>query len=294
MKLGLVTVLYKSDDVLPDFFRSIYVQTFKNYKLYLIDNSPSIKTKNIIANLQSTYSLTAIEHIENEHNVGVAAANNIGIKKAIEDKCADQIILNNDIVFNNPNLFDALIQLANKTNHGIIAPKIFFYNSKKIWYAGSSFTKWNVNVKHRGEFEEDTNKYLSGVTPYAPTCFVYVKKEVFEKVGLMDERYFVYVDDVDFMYRVVKHGFSIWYENNLSLEHKISQSTGGKFSDFSLYYTVRNRIFFARKFYNSPKVFIAAIYIIVSLTYHTIFTGKRLSALHKIFKAVKAGYQIPC
>jgi GT2 family glycosyltransferase len=110
----------------------------------------------------------------------------------------------------------------------------------------------------------------------------------------MDERYFVYVDDVDFMYRVVKHGFSIWYENNLSLEHKISQSTGGKFSDFSLYYTVRNRIFFARKFYNSPKVFIAAIYIIVSLTYHTIFTGKRLSALHKIFKAVKAGYQIPC
>lgn len=294
MRLGLITVLYKSDDVLPDFFKSIYVQTYKNYKLYLIDNSPSLKTKNIIANLQSTYPLTAIEHIENEHNVGVAAANNIGIKKAIEDKCADQIILNNDIVFNNPNLFEALIQLANKTNHAIIAPKIFFHNSKKIWYAGSSFTKWNVNVKHRGEFEEDTNKYLSGVTPYAPTCFVYVKEEIFEKVGLMDERYFVYVDDVDFMYRVVKHGFSIWYENNLSLEHKISQSTGGKFSDFSLYYTVRNRIFFARKFYNLPKVFIATIYVIVSLTYHTIFTGKRLSALPKIFKAVKAGYQIPC
>lgn len=40
-KIGLVTVLYKCDEVLPDFFKSISIQTHKDYILYLIDNSAS-------------------------------------------------------------------------------------------------------------------------------------------------------------------------------------------------------------------------------------------------------------
>lgn len=293
MKLGLVTVLFKSNDVLPDFFRSISLQAYKNYKLYLIDNSPSEKTKELIANLNEKYKLSEIEYIENSFNIGVAAANNIGIKKAISDGCEDQIILNNDILFLNPNLFDKLIYIAQTNKQAIIAPKIFFYNSNKLWFAGSSFIKWSVNVKHRGEFKVDNNQYTSGITQYAPTCFVYVKKEVFGKVGLMDERYFVYVDDLDFMYRVVNYGYTIWYENDLSLEHKISQSTGGKFSDFSLFYTIRNRVFFARKFYNPMEVVIVALYVFASLTYHIIFTARRLSAIPIVFKAIKAGYALP-
>lgn len=294
MKLGLVTVLFKSEDVLPDFFKSISLQKYKNYKLYLIDNSPSTKTRELIANLNDKYKLSEVEHIENSINIGVAAANNIGIKKAIYDGCGDQIILNNDILFLDINLFDKLINLAQTNQHAIIAPKIFFYSSNKLWFAGSSFIKWSVNVKHRGEFKEDNSQYTSGITQYAPTCFVYVKKEVFEKVGLMDERYFVYVDDLDFMYRVVNYGYTIWFENNLSLEHKISQSTGGKFSDFSLFYTIRNRVFFARKFYNSIQVLIVALYVFVSLTYHIIFTARRFSAIPKVFQAIKAGYDLPC
>lgn len=294
MKLALVSVLYQSDAVLPDFFKSIALQEHQNYVLYLVDNSPSSNTKNIIAELQNKYKLTAIQHIECSTNIGVAAANNIGIKKAIADGCQDQIILNNDIVFENTNLFSSLIKIATTTTHSVIAPKIHFYNSNKLWYAGSSFIKWNVNIKHHGEFEEDTNQYQSEVTQYAPTCFVYVKKEVFETVGIMDERYFVYVDDLDFMYRVTQNGFSIWYENNLSIQHKISQSTGGKFSNFSLFYNIRNRIFFARKFYHPLQTLVVAFYTWLSLSYHVIVTAKKPLALIKVINAIKAGYKMPC
>jgi hypothetical protein len=280
--------------VLPDFFKSIAQQDYKNYILYLIDNSPSANTKKIIQALQNQYPLTAIEHIECSTNVGVAAANNIGIKKAIDDGCQDQIILNNDIAFDDTSLFSSLISIATTTTHSVIAPKIYFYNSNKLWYAGSSFISWSVNVKHRGEFEEDVNQYTSQVTQYAPTCFVYVKKEIFETVGFMDERYFVYADDLDFMYRLTQKGYTIWYANNLSLQHKISQSTGGKFSDFSLFYTIRNRIFFARKFYRPSQTFVVAFYTWLSLSYHIIVTAKKPIALIKVIKAIQAGYQMPC
>ena len=63
MKIGLVTVLFNSNDVLPDFFSSIAVQDYTNYILYLIDNSPSIQTKELINTLQLKYKLTAIQHI---------------------------------------------------------------------------------------------------------------------------------------------------------------------------------------------------------------------------------------
>ncbi len=290
MKIGLVTVLFNSNDVLPDFFSSIAVQDYTNYILYLIDNSPSIQTKELINTLQLKYKLTAIQHIENSYNYGVAAANNMGIKAAIKDGCQDQIILNNDIVFNNTNLFTSLINIASQSSAVVIAPKVYYYNTKQIWYAGSNFIEWSCNVKHRGEFEEDIQQYESGFTQYAPTCFVYVKKEVFTTVGFMDETYFVYVDDLDFMYRLRKLNYSIWYENSLSIDHKISQSTGGKFSAFSVFYGVRNRIYFARKFYTLPNKIIVTLYVFASIGYHIVFLQKKIQLIPTLFKGIYKGW----
>jgi GT2 family glycosyltransferase len=79
--------------------------------------------------------------------------------------------------------------------------------------------------------------------------FCVCKKEVFNTVGLMDETYFVYVDDLDFMYRLRKLNYSIWYENSLSIDHKISQSTGGKFSAFSVFYGKKQNLFCKKVLY---------------------------------------------
>ena len=80
-KIGLVTVLFKSDEVLPDFFSSIARQTHKDYILYLVDNSESEATDKMISQCLADYPVTAYKHIRTGGNIGVAAGNNTGIKK---------------------------------------------------------------------------------------------------------------------------------------------------------------------------------------------------------------------
>jgi GT2 family glycosyltransferase len=289
MKIGLVTVLYKSDNVLPDFFKSIAIQTYKNYVLILVDNSASIDTKKIIEELNIQYNLPLL-HLEMESNIGVAAANNVGIKSAFSNGCNDILILNNDIVFSQPHCFEELVLYSR--NHSIIVPKIYYYNSKTLWYAGGLLRRWFGFVKHIGIGKQDTEEFnISKYTDYAPTCFTYVKKEVFNKVGLMDEKYFVYVDDTDFMYRATIAGYGIWYEPSLFIEHKVSQSTGGLLTDFSIYYDTRNKIYFSNKF-NNFFYKMSSNFFVISFAFLFAIKEKRISALVSVKKAVIDGYKM--
>lgn len=264
--LALITVLFNSNEVLPDFFKSIGEQSYKNITLFLIDNSPSLKTRKIIESLSEQCNVKNIRHIENDENLGVAAANNIGIKLAIKNRCTDFIILNNDILFNDNNLFEKLLKLSDQKKLDMIAPKIYYHNSNRLWFAGGKYNKWKGGVKHFGDKQEDEGQYdKEGYISYAPTCFVYVKKEVFEKVGLMDEDYFVYSDDLDFMYRALRAGYNLYYLPNTNIYHKISVSTGGAYSSFSIYYMIRNRVFFIRKHFKFPVKQIAIFYTWLSL-----------------------------
>src|SRR3569832_461087 len=97
--LGLVTVLYNSNNVLEDFFRSLSIQTFKDYHLYIIDNSPSEATDEIISSLLKKYTVPGYSHVKNAGNYGVAKGNNQGINLALEAGSEYIILLNNDIEF---------------------------------------------------------------------------------------------------------------------------------------------------------------------------------------------------
>ena len=79
-RLGLVTILYKSDDVLEDFFRSLSLQTYRDFTLYMVDNSASPETDSVISACLKKYSIPQFEYIDSKANIGVAAGNNIGIK----------------------------------------------------------------------------------------------------------------------------------------------------------------------------------------------------------------------
>ncbi|MBK6935736.1 MAG: glycosyltransferase family 2 protein [Chitinophagaceae bacterium] len=110
--IGLVTVLYNSDEVLPGFFGSISRQDFNNYILYLIDNSASEQTDKCIVSCAEKFPVTAFRHIKSGGNVGVATGNNIGIKAALQDGCSHVLLLNNDIEFDQPFVISRLLSVA--------------------------------------------------------------------------------------------------------------------------------------------------------------------------------------
>jgi GT2 family glycosyltransferase len=79
-KIGIVTVLYKSESVLPEFFESLEAQTYKNFILYIVDNK-SPDNSLAISEAFKTKSTFETVVIANDDNYGVAKGNNIGITK---------------------------------------------------------------------------------------------------------------------------------------------------------------------------------------------------------------------
>ena len=253
-KIGVVTVTYNSDKVLQPFLSDLFAQSFHNFNLYVIDNASEDKTLKILDDLNDN----RVNQIRNQSNIGVAAANNIGIKKALEDKCSHILILNNDIEFSN-SLFEDMLVSIKKENCSMMTPKIMYHSDKDIiWYAGGGFKKSNGYLPYHTGFNENikNNNYQSLYVDYASTCCLLIKKDVFETIGYMDEKYFVYFDDTDFLFRVKKEGVhKIYYDSQITLFHKVGSLTKSLTKEFERSYrthfflkqNIRNHIYFLRK-----------------------------------------------
>jgi GT2 family glycosyltransferase len=276
-RVGLVTVLFNSEDVLPGFFESLSAQKFSDYWLFILDNSLNDASYKKSLDLIEQYGLQNVTLIKNQKNVGVAAANNQGINLSLQMGCDYVLLLNNDIEFHDVNLFGDLVQLADDSNEKLIVPKIYFHDSRKIWCAGGSFSNLKGTVVHRGEGEIDSGQYdKDGYIGYAPTCFMLIHKQVFDAIGIMDEKYFVYSDDADFIWRANKFGFRTYYWAKGLVLHKVSSSTGGGLSPFSTYYCERNRIYFIRKNFSPFMKFFALAFYIITRPLKWRFFSKRL------------------
>src|SRR6218665_1909533 len=263
--IGLVTVLYNSDDVLDAFFKSLSEQSFADYHLYMIDNSVSESSTQLIKELTDKYAIKNYDHIKNENNEGVAKGNNQGIEKALKDGSEYVLLLNNDIEFDQKNLLGGLYTHANQNEEKIIIPKIFYSGTNKIWMAGGTMLESRGCGIHIGDGVEDGGQYdKQAYFTYAPTCFMLIRKDVFEKTGVMDEKYFVYYDDTDFVYRALKKGFKILYLPEFVIQHRVAYSTGGGESLFSIYYWNRNRMYFILKNLNIKNKVSALLLIFFS------------------------------
>lgn len=265
-KIGLVTVLFNSEKVLPGFFESIGKQSFTDYHLYIIDNNPNQQSTALIENLARNNKVTGYTYIKNDTNVGVAKGNNQGIALSVEAGTSHTLLLNNDIEFYQSNLLQDILDHSIKNNEAIVIPKIFFFDNKKVQLAGAKFLLYKGTTIGIGEGEDDAPIYnIEKYVDFGPTCFALLDNKIFEKVGLMDEKYFVYYDDTDFMYRAhYVYGYKIKLLPSLHIFHKESSSTGGDRTLFSIFYGTRNRIYFIRKNFKGLRFASALSYTLLT------------------------------
>jgi GT2 family glycosyltransferase len=289
--IGIVTVLFNSDDVLPGFFESLAKQQDVRYRLYVIDNSKTDSGSRLSRVLADRYGIDA-EIIFNDANVGVARGNNQGIEIAMQDGCDYILLANNDIEFESPLLFANLMKSLVNSHLSAIVPKIYFYGlPKKIWFAGGRFSVLRATTPHFGEGEQDHGQYDQiSTVEYAPTCFMLMNIDVIKKIGMMDEKYFVYYDDSDFLWRMKNADLPVGFSPNEIVLHKVSYSTGGGVSDFSLFYGSRNRIYFIRKNYNPMMSFISLAFFLTSrcLKAASMSAGQRVA----MWRGVRAGFHL--
>lgn len=194
-------------------------------------------------------------------NTGYSGGNNKGIRQALAGGAEAVLILNDDTKVDE-SFISEMAKTLNDKEAGIIAPKIYFYPKfefhkdrykpkdlgKVIWYAGGMIDWDNCLGVHRGVDEVDEGQYQEKEkTGFATGCAILVKREVFEKIGLYDEEYFLYLEDLDFSVRALKAGFKIIYQPKAIVWHKNAQS-GGFVSGIHDYFFTRNRLLFGSKY----------------------------------------------
>lgn len=291
-KVGLVTVLFNSEKVLEGFFKSLSMQSFADYHLYIIDNSPNDQSAILINKLAADHKVSSFTYIPNESNVGVATGNNQGIELAVRSGATHTLLLNNDIEFYQPQLISDMVAYAEENNESMVVPKMIFFDNKKVQAVGGKFLLYRGSTIGIGEGMEDGPEYnTERYVDFAPTCYALINNEVFEKVGLMDEKYFVYYDDSDFMFRAYyDFGYKIKVLPNLHVYHKESSSTGGDRTLFSIFYGTRNRVYFIRKNLKGLQFFCAMSYTLITRLGRYIQFNTQQKA--QLFKGLKEGFKL--
>lgn len=193
-------------------------------------------------------------------NLGLARARNEGIRWALEQRFPFILFIDNDALVTKECLAKLVSVLDGTSGAGIVTPRILDGGSSgRIWYDGG-VTNILGNTIHRNMGRESNG--VAEKSPmrisFATGCCMLTKREVFEKVGLLDEDYFVYSEDADFSFRASKSGFDIMHVPEAEARHDQSGDTKanrGKW--FRDYYEVRNKLMLFERHYAGVKWFMA-------------------------------------
>jgi len=243
-KIGIVTVTYNSGKVLDQFLQSLASQTHANFAVYAVDNASQDDS---IARMQA-WNDERLRVIRNAVNVGVAEADNQGIQAALADGCEFVLFLNNDVEFE-PETLAVLTAELDALDCDLLAPKILYEDRLHIWSAGGTFKALKGYLgSHTGEGEPDRGQYETPMRiRNAPGCCILARSAVFARVGMIDEKYFVYHEDADFLYRAWQAGLTMFYTPRARIFHKVSSLTGGSKSPFTIRYNARGHVYFMLK-----------------------------------------------
>lgn len=233
-----------------------------SYHIYLIDSGSKDSSPNILSEKYASDKL--VSFIGLDKNIGFSGCNNVGIKLALRNKFDYVLLINNDVIVDKFFLVHLLTPFKANSQIGVVGPKIYFapgYEYQKnrykknelgkvIWSAGGAFDWNNIYTKNIGIDEVDSGQYDKPQhnMEFLTNCCVLIKTEVFKKVGLMPEDYFMYCEDADFCQQIYRQGYLLSYQPKSIIWHINSGSSsagGGAFHD---YFLTRNRLILSSKY----------------------------------------------
>lgn len=259
-KLFVVTVTFNSSKETHDFLESMRNVKTDDFSVDIVVVDNGSKQPFILGTSEKN---DRTHLIRLDDNTGFTGGNNVGMQYALENGADYVMLVNNDTIVE-PDLVKNLVKvLESNPRIGVTTPKIYFAKGhefhkdrykkedlgKVFWFAGG-YTDWaNVMSIHRGVDEVDTGQYdKTEQVTFASGCCMMLRREVLGKVGLFDDRYFLYFEDADLNERIQRAGYTIFYVPSAVLWHINAGSTGGSGSLLQDYFQTRNRMLFGMKY----------------------------------------------
>jgi len=215
-KVAIIICSYNQDKLLIECLNSLKKTKYKEYKIFLVDDSG----ERLIANkLYFNKNYSHINFIINKDNLGFSKSNNIGIKKAIDTYNPDYfLLLNDDTEITNGNWLSKMIEVGESDKDiGVLGCKLI-YPDGRLQHAGGNMEGWKI-----GRITEIKKEIFE--VDHIMGAFMLIKKEVINKIGLLDEIFSPFLlEDTDYCLRAKKSGFKVMSVTSVEVIHKKGKS----------------------------------------------------------------------
>lgn len=252
--------------------QSLATQTYPNLRLLVVDNGSQDDS---IARIRAAYP--DVELLARPDNGGFAKGMNCGIRHALEAGAAYTFLVNNDTYL----APDAIAQLvgAAQPDIGLLAPIIYYADTpQRVWSIGAMFNHWLLEPHKNPRGMVDTGQWtMSLEREFVAACGLLTPRPVWEQVGLFDERFFMYYEDLDFCLRLQRAGWRVIVQPQAKMWHKVSLSSGGFDSPNERYAMARSSVLYFRKhtrFWQWPLIGFWRAGSAVQTTFRLVRSGK--------------------
>lgn len=262
--VSIIIVNYNGKKFLGECLSSVYSQAYRPIEVIVVDNASCDGSIEFIKN-----NFRDVVILPQNDNLGFSAGNNIGIKNSHGRYIAT---LNNDTKVDKNWLSWLVVAMESQPDIGICASKILFLkqpcllNSAGIKIDKYSGFTWDIGF---GEKEEDYNqaKYVFG----ACACAALYRREMLDEIGLFDEDFFAYHEDVDLSWRAQLSGWKCKYVPEAICYHHYS-ATSKVASPLKEYLSNRNKVWLIVKNYPFPEIYYYFLTIFLAISGYFIYS----------------------
>ncbi|MFB9136405.1 glycosyltransferase family 2 protein [Vibrio olivae] len=273
-KLNIIILNWNSAEDVKQLLESIETSTYKNFRLLLIHNATD--DKSCMEEIYFEYKEKYETHIIfNEFNLGYAGGNNAGYKYLLEKKLMGNILILNPDITVRPNTIECLVRALNTSSSiGAAMIRTMNDNGDKLYDA----------IRLNGFYQKyiSCNEEICETDYVAGSCFI-IERELVDQIGLFDERYFMYWEEVDLSIRIILNGKKLV---STTKSHIFRKSNSSDRSANAIYFSARNSKILHAKFKDRFSFRYLLFYLGSSLLY-SLFLSIKIRKLNPFLSFIR-------
>ena len=247
-RVAVIILNWNNRQITSDCIRSVLAMDGSDIAILVVDNGSTDGSAEILR--QEFPEITVLPQ---GRNLGFAAGSNVGMRLALANDAEYVLLLNNDTIVGPDLIREMLSAMQHDARIAAVCPKIYFADRPELlWYAGADFSLWTGTGKHRGWKEVDRGQYdQQQEITQATGCAMLVRCNVLREVGLLDEQFWAYAEDLDWSVRFLKRGYRLAFAPKARLWHSDGFTAvkllGSGSQAVRQFLSTRNMVFVGRK-----------------------------------------------
>lgn len=249
--IAIIIVNYNSAAFIDEFCSTLTAVVDPPWRLIAVDSASGDASMDAIER-----AFPSAITVRCDDNVGFAAGANIGIERALALGVEHLLFLNVDVALT-AGFLRALVDAGG--GRTIVVPKILYYFDHRLISTHAGRFDWRLGLfreTYGGKLDGPATSVRREDLDTASFCCALVPAQAFRDVGMLDERFFMYYEETDFIRRAQALGYRARYEPSSVIYHRESGASGGGWmTPFKQYYATRNRLYLVRKHATSSAAY---------------------------------------